>query len=486
MLIEAFILRLAVILMTSFFQDSILENTIPTYSLGYFGSLVFSANPANDSTCVQSCWNKIESGELYEGAVINNDYQNCFCTVTQVGLRLLIGGNRKNINFLFSIFKPELASCSIGSYINFRVRISFYLEGDDESKLYFIDDLNNAMSYSGRIIITRFINLGRSFHTSISTERNSQSKLYSLVKETYSGNLNSKFENFYALETKIGDMSLADIHKEWAVLVYSTSKSLWVTLTPFTIQRPVKKCSLIIAVSNYTLNQSMFINFNMTTSADCVVDLENVTIIVEHNPRFKLKRLTWDNLSINPTSVINHSNFNLIYVQKIYIDSFLKFSVEYEIDTIPLEFGQEIISVIASIHCNGFTDDKPVKFFKLMAFNKILELLTQKATIQVYLKLNMKNKTKFENKTHLCECMSIIKRQQSPCFQLEKSTGKAIYFPIHVLEVIGYDPLTNFLYGKTFRENIIQVDIHGKKPAVIITEDKWLSVSSSSSFQIKN
>ncbi|XP_065676906.1 uncharacterized protein LOC105850373 [Hydra vulgaris] len=485
MLIEKYyFLRLLVILI-SLFQGSLLKNTIPLYNLGYFGSPVFMVNPATDSSCVQICWEKIENGALYVGAMINNDYKNCFCTVTQVGQSLLYGASRKSINFLFSIFEPESATCSIGSYINFRVRISFYLEGDDESKLYFIDDLNNSMSYSARIIITQFINLGRGFHTSVSTERNNQSKLYSSVKETYSGNLNSKFENFYALETKIGDMSVPYNNTEWAVLVYSSSKSLWVTLTPFTIKRSVRKCGLRIAVSNYTLNQSMFINFNMTTSADCVVDLENVTILVEHHRRFKLKRITWDYLSINPTSLINHTNFNLIYVQKIYIDSFLKFSADYEIDTLPLVFGKEVISVITTIHCNGYSDDKPVKFFKRMAFNRVLELLTQKATIQVYPKLNIKNETMFQNQTHACECMPIEKRQQSLCFQLEKSTGKIIYFPIHVLEIIGYEPLTNIFYGKTFRENIIQVDIYGKKPVVIITEDKWLSVMSSSSFQMK-
>ncbi|XP_047128768.1 uncharacterized protein LOC105846412 [Hydra vulgaris] len=400
--------HLLVILISSFFQDSFLENIIPFYSLGYFGSPEFLGSPANESSCVQTCWKEIESGVLYEGAVINNDYKYCFCTVTQFGLPLLYYSNRKSIRFLFSIFQSESANCFIGSYINFRVRVSFYLEGNDESVLYFIDDLNNSMSNSGRIIITRFIDLGRSFYTSRSTERNKQSKLYSSVKETYSGNLNSKFENFYALETKIGDMSVAYNHTEWAVLVYSTNNSLWVTLSPFTIMRPVRKCSLIITVSNYTLNQSIFINFNMTTSVDCVVDLENVTIIIEHYRRFKLKRLTWDYLSINPTSLISLANFDTIYVQKIYIDSFLKFSVDYEIDTLPLVFGQEIISVIATVHCNEFTDDKPIEFFKQMIFNRILELST-KATIQVYPKLSMKNETMFEIK-HICVSACLLKK----------------------------------------------------------------------------
>ncbi|XP_065676905.1 uncharacterized protein LOC105844443 [Hydra vulgaris] len=483
MLMENIFWLLTLILITSFFQESFLQNTIPKYILGNYGSPVISLNPANDSSCVQNCWKKIESGTLYVGAVINHDNSNCFCTVTQAGLPLVIVGNRRSQNFLLSIFQPLSASCFIGSYINFRVRISFYLEGNDESMLYFIDDLNNSMSYSARIIITQIIKPERVFHTSISTERNNQSKLYSSVKETYSGTLNSKFENLYLLETKIGDMSVPYNHTEWAVLIYSTSKSLWVTLTSFIIQRPVRKCSLIMKVSNNTLNQSLFINFNMSTSADCVVDLENVTIIIEHHPRFKLNGLIWDYLSINPTSLISHGNFDLIYVQKIYIDSFLKFSVNYEIIALPFEFGQKVISVIATIHCNEYTDDKPIKFFKQMVFKRILELTTKKAITQVYPKFNMKNETMFENQTHLCTCIPIEKRQQSPCFQLEKSTGKVIYFPIHVIEVIGYDPLTNFFYGKTFRENIIEVDIYGKKPLNIITKDKWISVMSSSNFK---
>nr|XP_012563397.1 unnamed protein product [Hydra vulgaris] len=121
-----------------------------------------------------------------------------------------------------------------------------------------------------------------------------------------------------------------------------------------------------------------------------------------------------------------------------------------------------------------------------MVFKKILTLQTKKATIQVYPQLIMINGTKFENKTHLCVCNSIEKRQQSSCFQLEKSTGIIIYFPIHVIEVNGYDPSTNTLYGKTFRGNIIRIDIYGKKPVGIVTKDKWSSVIDTSTFQMNS
>ncbi|XP_047145475.1 uncharacterized protein LOC105847127 [Hydra vulgaris] len=482
MLIKKYFLDLSLTLITSFFQNSFLENTIPKYSFGFYGSPELSAFNADYSSCVQTCWKKIESGALYEGAVINYNDKQCFCSITQIGLPLNYMSNRESISFLFSIFQPESEICSIGSYINFRVRISFYLEGKDESTLYFIDDLDNSIDSSGRIIITQFINRGRGFHSSIKTERNKKSKLYSSVKETYSGNVNSKFENFYDLETKIGDMSVEYIHTEWAVLTYSTIDSLRVTLTPFTIQRPIRKCSLIMTASNYTLNQNMFINLNLTTSADCVADLESISIFIEHHRRFKFKRLILDNLSINPTSMINHKYYDLIYIEKIYIDSFLKFSVDYEIDTL-FVFGKEVISTITTINWNECTDDKSVTFLKRMVFNSIVEL-TRKAFIQTFPKLDMTSETTFENKTHLYECMSVEKREPSPCFQLEKSTGQIMYFPIHVLKLIGYDPLTNFFYGKTFRENIIQVDIYGKKPVVIITKDKWLSAISSSRFQI--
>ncbi|XP_065647748.1 uncharacterized protein LOC136077103 isoform X2 [Hydra vulgaris] len=465
------------------FQDSFADNKVPKKNWGYFNQYEYNIPSTTSSSCIQACWSKIESGKLYEGSMRNVNNLNCYCTVTQAGLTFQVSNAWETQNFLFSIFQPESATCSIGSNINFRVRISFYLESNDESTIYFIDNLSNPLTYSGRMIITSFVDLKRGYHQSITTERHNESKLYNLVKETYSGTLDSKFENFYSLIAKVGDMSVEDNHTEWAVMVYSNINSLWVALNPFVITRSVKTCRLILAVSNSTMNQSMYINFNMTTSADCVVDLENVTILMQHHLKLKFVEIIWDDLSINATSMINNINFDLIYVRKLYIDSFLKFAVIYETETSPSFIGRQLISVIATITSTQFSGDKFNKEYKKMIFIKALEQLRALTTTQIYPALTIKNSSKFENKTHVCVCTLIQNRQQSPCFQQEKLTGKIIFLPIQISEVLGYDPLTNLLYGKTFREHIVQLNIYSNNSVFIITQDKWLSILSSLNFQ---
>ncbi|XP_012553469.2 uncharacterized protein LOC105843108 [Hydra vulgaris] len=480
MFIKTYIILFSIIILL-LLQGSLADNKIPTTIRGYFDNWVTIFQPSNMTSCIQGCWNKIESGSLYEGALRYSFDSFCYCTVTQIGLTFLASNIHQSQSFLFSIFQPESATCSIGSNINFRVRISFYLESNDESTMYFIDSLSNPLTYSGRIIITNFVDLKRGFHQSITTERHNESKLYNLVKETYTGTLDTKFENFYSLIAKIGDMSVVDNHTEWAVMVYSNNNSLWVTLNPFVIQRSIKTCRLLMAVSNSTINQSLFINFNMTTSADCVVDLENVSILMQHHLKLKVARFVWDDLSINATSLINNINFDQIYVRKLYIDSFLKFTVIYETDRSPPFLGRQLISVITTITCTQYSDDKSNRGYKKLIFTTVSEKL--QATTKIYPALTMENSKKFENKTHMCICTLIKNRQQSPCYQQEKRTGKIIFLPIQVSEVLGYDPLTNLLYGKMFREQIAQLNIYSNNSVFIITQDKWLTILSSLNFQ---
>ena len=68
------------------------------YSLGYVGQIEYVTPFSSDSDCVQACWNKIDNGGLYEGAVADPSY--CYCIITQVGLVVTQGSGRKQIHFL--------------------------------------------------------------------------------------------------------------------------------------------------------------------------------------------------------------------------------------------------------------------------------------------------------------------------------------------------------------------------------------------------
>ena len=52
----------------------------------------------------------------------------------------------------------------------------------------------------------------------------------------------------------------------------------------------------------------------MTTSTNCVVDLENITIIVHSQQTLKFEKIILDDLSVNATSLICEKDFNLVYV----------------------------------------------------------------------------------------------------------------------------------------------------------------------------
>ena len=52
----------------------------------------------------------------------------------------------------------------------------------------------------------------------------------------------------------------------------------------------------------------------MTTSTDCVVDLENITVILHSQQTAKFERFVWDDLSVNSTSSIADKDFNLFNV----------------------------------------------------------------------------------------------------------------------------------------------------------------------------
>ncbi|XP_065640236.1 uncharacterized protein LOC124815247 [Hydra vulgaris] len=91
------------------------------------------------------------------------------------------------------------------------------------------------------------------------------------------------------------------------------------------------------------------------------------------------------------------------------------------------------------------------------------------------------NETFLQTEKFLFVCGSMLKRQQSHCYQREISTGIIVFLPINVLDVIGYDSNTTFIYGRTHRNNIIEMELIKKKP-MIITEEKCSRISACKPF----
>ena len=143
-------------------------------------------------------------------------------------------------------------------------------------------------------------------------------------------------------------MSVQNNHTEWAVLVLSNVHRVQVTLTPFIIMRAVKNCSLQVNSSsmlikclitflffhintkshNFSITflckrniififyrENMAIYFFMNTSSGCTADLENLEMHFHHDSGMMIfNGFVWDDLSVTPTSFLQHEKFNVFYV----------------------------------------------------------------------------------------------------------------------------------------------------------------------------
>ncbi|XP_065671410.1 uncharacterized protein LOC105847993 isoform X2 [Hydra vulgaris] len=78
--------------------------------------------------------------------------------------------------------------------------------------------------------------------------------------------------------------------------------------------------------------------------------------------------------------------------------------------------------------------------------------------------------TVLQTETYQFVCSLLLLRQQSLCYQQEISTGIVTFLPIQVMDVIGYDPITTIIYGRTLRNNFIEMNLNKRKSMVMSIE----------------
>nr|XP_047140379.1 uncharacterized protein LOC124815655 [Hydra vulgaris] len=119
-------------------------------------------------------------------------------------------------------------------------------------------------------------------------------------------------------------------------------------------------------------------------------------------------------------------------------------------------------------YCYG----EPVLKVNQLSFNVpiIKRYITPVVKMNPISSYNQPNQTILQTEKYQFLCANMQKRQPSPCYQRETSTGKIRFFSIQYLDVIGYDSSTAVIYGRTHRNNVIKINLNNWKPFIISKE----------------
>ncbi|XP_047134382.1 uncharacterized protein LOC124812192 [Hydra vulgaris] len=245
-------------------------------------------------------------------------------------------------------------------------------------------------------------------------------------------------------------------------------------------------CDLLPTLStNSYVSEEVYLHVNLATNPECYSYLQNVKIVLQAESLFNLKRFFWNDSSLNDSNVQGNGKTFIVNVKKITRNMYVTFSVSFVYDKNVVE-KKSSASIIVNFRWNYFCEDPVVK-------NKNQAvLISLKGSISPGKKLsvnkisstwiyNQPNGTLMLSETHQFVCQTMQKRQSSPCYQREISSGVISFLPIQVMEVIGYDSNTTLVYGLTTRKNFIEIDI-SKKKNIFITKERCLKIPACEKF----
>ncbi|XP_065672267.1 uncharacterized protein LOC124815535 isoform X2 [Hydra vulgaris] len=231
-------------------------------------------------------------------------------------------------------------------------------------------------------------------------------------------------------------------------------------------------------LSSSVQNEEVHIHINLTTN--CICYLQNVTLYLQPDKLLIFKRFSWDNSSLNESFVEIDGKFIFVNVPKLSKDSPAWFSSIFV-------YGKNLnCRVNASMEghskwscCYGDA------VFKVNQLNFNVPIIERFKTPVV--KMNPissysgPNQTFFQTEKYYFVCTNMQKRQPSPCYQREISTGIITFFSIQFLDVIGYDSSTEVIYGRTYRNNVIEMNLNNRKP-LIMTKERCFKTKACQSF----
>nr|XP_047140263.1 uncharacterized protein LOC124815535 isoform X2 [Hydra vulgaris] len=237
-------------------------------------------------------------------------------------------------------------------------------------------------------------------------------------------------------------------------------------------------CGLITMFSTSVQNEEVRIHINLTTNCECYI--QNVTLYLQPDKLLIFKRFLWNDSSLNESFVEIDGKYIFVDIPKLSKDLPVWFSAIFV-------YGQyRNCRVNASMEghskwscCYG----DPV--FKVNQLNFNVPIIERFKTPVV--KMNPissnsgPNQKIFQTEKYQFVCTNLQKRQPSPCYQREISTGIITFFSIQLFDVIGYDSSTEVLYGRTNRNNVIEMNLNNRKP-LIITKERCFKTKACQSF----
>nr|XP_047134339.1 uncharacterized protein LOC105847729 isoform X3 [Hydra vulgaris] len=271
-------------------------------------------------------------------------------------------------------------------------------------------------------------------------------------------------------------------------------------------------CDLIPMLSNNSYEGAIYLLVNITTNPECLSYLQNVNIYLQPESLLIFKRFVWFGSSMNVSNVQKNGksfiinidselcligffssfrslreiknlqrNSNKVFEKNLFFlvgsltkNLYATFSIIFSYESVPKKKSN--VSIIAGYSWNYFCEDPGVKYKNqtiMILLNRPIPPVNKIHPTWNYEQPDIYTSLMYETRQFVCQI--IQKRQSSPCYQREISSGVINFLPIQVIEVIGYDPNTTLIYGLTTRNNLIEVDISTRKPFVI-TKERCLNV----------
>ncbi|XP_065674831.1 uncharacterized protein LOC136091330 isoform X1 [Hydra vulgaris] len=235
-------------------------------------------------------------------------------------------------------------------------------------------------------------------------------------------------------------------------------------------------CDLLPTLStNRYISEEVYLLVNITTNPECYSYLQNVKIVLRAESLLNLKQFFWNDSSLNDSNVQENGKIFIVNVRKLIRNMYVTFSVNFVYDK-SLVKKKSNASIIVDFNWNYFCEDPVVKNKNQVVLIYLKESIStavnKKSPTWNY---KQPSGTSLLSETHQFVCQTMQKRQSSPCYQREISSGVISFLPIQVMEVIGYDSNTTLVYGLTTRNNFIEIDINKRNP-IVVTKERCLKI----------